>query len=92
MTRAAQLELGAHVTTLRQHAQHLPPHGDMRRSITVADDVHSVLCSRQQDVDSIRSSQESTFALLVAPYQRDDDNFGFLAPVYAVSLHDLRKH
>lgn len=46
MAWTTKLELRANVVTLVEHFEHFPPHGYRGRCLSVADDVHSMLCSR----------------------------------------------
>lgn len=44
--------------------------------LAVADDVHSVLSSRQKHVDAVGRTQEAYLVFLIRAHERNDDDFG----------------
>jgi hypothetical protein len=44
--------------------------------LAVADDVHSMLSTRQKHVDAVGGAQEAARMLLIRAYERNNDDFG----------------
>ena len=56
------------------------PHGHSVASCTrITDDVHAVLCSRQEDIYAVRGPEKSALVIVVASNKTDDGDFSLLA-------------
>lgn len=76
MTGAAEVQVITDVSIVPEHVQYLAPRRHTGGRISVANDVHSMVSSGKQQIDTVGSPQEAAFMLLVAPDQRDDDYLG----------------
>jgi hypothetical protein len=76
---AAQVERSPNIAIFSKDVQYLTPHWYVSRCVCVADDVHSVLSTRKQNVNPVGSPEEAAFSLLVTSHERDDDDLGFFA-------------
>jgi len=61
-----------------EHVDDLLPHWHVRVCVSVANEIHSVLGTAQENVDTIRCLEKSNVSSFVASNQRDDDNLGLL--------------
>lgn len=78
MAGALKLKFVPKVVVRLQQLDDLAPHCYVAVCIGVANDVATMLGSRQENVDSVRCAEEAASVLRVAPDERNDDNFGLL--------------
>jgi hypothetical protein len=55
----------------------ISPHRDVEICLRVTDQVHSILCSAEQHIDTVFSPEKAHLALWIAADQRHDDDLGF---------------
>lgn len=79
MTWTAKLERVADQILRAEDVQDLAPHRHSLHRTPVADQIHPVLCSGEEDVDTIRRLQEAGPPRVVAADQRDDDHLRLFA-------------
>ena len=72
--RTLQLESWAEVIPIFENSNNIRPHLHRSGGVRVADDVHAVLGTRQEDIDPVRDVEESRLVLVVAADQRNDDD------------------
>jgi hypothetical protein len=75
---AAELQSWPDTVLGAQHIDDLLPHRHIGVRVSVADEVHSMLSSTQQNVDAICSLEKPNLPLSIAPNQSDDNNFSLL--------------
>jgi hypothetical protein len=80
MTWALELETSTNVAISTEHCDNFSPHGHSVTSRTgITDDIHAVLSSGQEDVDTVRSFEEPAFVILVTSDKADDGNLGLFS-------------
>jgi hypothetical protein len=79
VSRAAEVQIGAHGVLGLQHIDDLLPHWHVRVCVSVANEVQAVLGTAQENIDAIRGLKKSDFPIFIASNQRDDDDLGLFA-------------
>jgi hypothetical protein len=75
VTRAAQCESLTNRVLGSKHVDDFLPHFNAGICLGIANQVHPMLGSAQQDVDTVRGFEESNISLFVAADQGDNDDF-----------------
>jgi hypothetical protein len=78
MARTLKLKFVPKVIVRLQQMDNLIPHLYIAACLGIANNVASMLGSRQKNIDSVRSAEEAALILGVAPDERNDDNLGLL--------------
>jgi hypothetical protein len=69
MSRAAQCQILAKITIMAENLDDIRPHIDVCHGVRVANDVHAVLCARQQNVDAISCAEETRLVVSIRSHQ-----------------------
>jgi hypothetical protein len=68
MTGTLKFERRTDVPVSPQYLQNFRPHAGRARRLNIADDVHSVLGTREENIDAVWKSEESRIPLIIAAY------------------------
>jgi hypothetical protein len=77
MSRALQFQLRANVAIGGQDFHDSIPHRYPLVGASVPNDVHAMLGTRQQNVDTVRGLEEATILLRITSHHGDNNNLGF---------------
>lgn len=79
MPGSLEFETFINVVIFFQNWDDIRRHRGRYGSAGVTYDVHAMLCSREKNVDTIRSLQETTVVLVVASNKKDDNDSSLLS-------------